>query len=100
MAGQNGNGNGTIGFPGARVPIVGQPFDVTGLLVTALLVCKCSGAVPLMVASNGPTQCPKCRKAYVVNGVQWKQGQPPNIQIAILAPEPSGDTAPAILDSK
>ncbi len=98
MAGQNGNG--PIVFPGARVPIVGQPFDLVGFLVTGLVVCKCEGgAVPLLVTQNAPTQCPKCRKAYVVQGLQWKQGQPPGMQVAIIQAEPSGDIAGAILDS-
>lgn len=76
------------------VPILGQPFEITGLVMIANLTCKCEGRHPLLVMSNAPAQCPACKKAYLLAGVQVRPGELPQIQVSISAP-PNAEPAEA-----
>lgn len=78
----------------SRVPILGQRFEVVGMLVSAVVLCKCDGGKALLITSNQVTACPSCRKGYVVQGLTWQAGEPPAFQVAIVAAEP--DAAPPL----
>lgn len=77
--------NGTIGFPSATVPILGQLFEIVGMLISGVVICKCETPRSLLVTSNQVTVCPECRKGYVIQGVIWKAGTAPAIHVAIVA---------------
>lgn len=84
-------------FPGANVPIVGQPFEVVGFLVSVVVLCRCEGRRSLLVTSNQVTQCPACKKGYVVHAVNWQKDQPPAFRLAIVVPEEDVSETPALV---
>jgi hypothetical protein len=68
------------------VPIVGQPFTLTGIAVpvNATLTCNCGGAdVAVTITMSTSMACPSCRKRYnaVFNPLQNK------IEFQIAVPE-------------
>ena len=87
MSPQHSNGHSTVPFhaPGA-VPIIGQPFELSACLVTALLTCKCTGLHPLLITTNAVTACPACKRGYIIQGVQIVPDQPPSFKIGIVTP--------------
>lgn len=81
----NGGPRQPMPFQGGRnVPIIGQPFEVTGMLITVVVVCKCELQRSLLVTSNAVTECPGCHKGYVVQQIDWTAGQPPAIRLGIV----------------
>lgn len=101
-----GNGNGNKGqkpivLPGGQhVPIIGQPFDIKGFQVTVALVCKCDGAHTILVTSSGLSQCPACKKAYSVAGLQYQAGKPPHFNMAIAMPNALKSAEPLPADAE
>lgn len=67
--------------------ILGQPFTLSNLSipVNATLACNCTmPPSELQIVASAPTQCPRCRKAYIVV-FNPQNGQ---IQVAIAAEAP------------
>jgi hypothetical protein len=73
-------------FPSAGVPVLGQPFTITGMSVpmNVQLTCNCetSDRAVLTIVMSQPVTCPQCGKVYsaVFNpqtgGVQMQVGLP------------------------
>lgn len=71
------------------VPIVGQPFDIEGYSVTALVVCRCDGDKhPLLAMLGGHVACPVCGKGYTVHAATFEASKAPQFQIGVL-PHPA-----------
>lgn len=61
------NGNGALKFPNQAVPVVGQPFTLTGIAcpINATLTCNCGGAeTAVQIIGSHAAPCQSCGKLY------------------------------------
>lgn len=85
----------------ANVPIIGQAFTLLDVVPVAVLTCNCESKKVLSVAGfNVPTQCPGCKKIFVLQGVEshrdpvtGKKHHNVKLGMAMPAPDPIAEQA-------
>jgi hypothetical protein len=86
MSGVNG---GRPVLANTTVPIVGQAFTLKSGYATALIQCGCEAREPLLLVGQFPTQCPACRRGFVLTAFTVSQGQV-QVQIGLVSTEARG----------
>lgn len=95
----NGHGR-TLQMPGPAVPIIGQPFQIESVSLSALVTgrCSCATTNPSLILgrdadgrlSDEPVWCEACGKGYRAVLQMSPQGQP-HIGLAVLPPRSNAD---------
>lgn len=80
--------------PRHGLPIVGQPCAFKGYFGTVMIQCNCELKTPLMIVAQSVVQCPGCQRKYTVNGIMWKRGQPPAVEIGLVLTPPNEASKP------
>lgn len=69
------------------VPILGTPYDLKAVLPTVILHCKCEAATLIVLQGLGAQgQCPVCRRAFMLEGVEAAINGPHGARIATGIP--------------
>lgn len=69
----------------SHVPIVGQPAVVKAWFPTVVAVCNCSSAPePLLLVGVTPFECPKCKRKFLIGGIEYRIGKDPKIQLGMV----------------
>ena len=77
----NGNGNGykpALPFrPSAQIPIVGQPFKLTGWFLTLSLQCQCDAREGVLIVGQigAGAECTACHRVYQIQRIDHNAQQ-------------------------
>lgn len=78
--------------PTGQIPIIGQPYQLRGIVPQVLLRCTCDGKEPLLLIGIGATaKCPACERLFVLEKMVAVKGGEMSAEIGVGIPKPQAD---------